>query len=800
VSDTGSENQYPKNLSSPVATGGQGTRLEHEVGAFYLALMLLNAVPRGLDGGAVSEVRFQQLYAGDYLDDIVVVAELPDGDAKLAIQYKRDLEFGNKNKTFDGVLKACWAQFKSSGFRPGRDRVGIGLALYNKTVDEHYQSLLSWARHSTSAADFLERVQKEKLSSRYQRQFLELIRFKLTTYSDGTLSDDDLWLFLRSLVILRFDFHLPSSADYHFIVELLRTVLPADQKLNAADIFGKLDKYAGEAVPTAGRFNVEQVRDRLIREGISLSPAPNCLEDLQRLNDHARYILEEIRNDIGGITLNRTSVVANAQAAMAGNRLFEIVGPPGAGKSAVLRALIENALGQGGTLVLSGERLEGVGWSGFSCGLQLTHRLHEILAALSSSSHPCIFIDGADKISEPGAQRVIKDLISDLKNVVGGKERWSVVITMREENILAFHSWFDWRTLGTPAVFNVTALEASEVGLIAAENRYLLPFLAMPHLQPIIRNPFMLNILVDNRILTAETATEMVATENELRNLWWERVVGANGASGKARQQALLHLGTQAIRKPGGQLVADTITADSLFTLESDRIIKREQNRDFYRFGHDLLEDWVLSRVLDRHRSDLPAYLKEIGQPLGLLRPVQLLACSLLESNEDPDEWLKLVHAVELEVGLGPRWKHALQIAPLLSTKVGKLLERLADHLLENDGAILEQILRALQTVEVNPNPALAAGAAWLSKTPAEFLALMYSQAQPRPRTWIPMIWWLVRRSERVPRRLRPLVAQLMKIWQKESPPGSPYRKDIGQLAFKWFEEATRSWSPYETE
>jgi hypothetical protein len=88
VNETGNENYSPKNLSSPVATGGQGTRLEHEVGAFYLALLLLNAVPRGLDGGVITEVRFQQLYAKEPLDDIVVVAKLPDGETKLAIQYK----------------------------------------------------------------------------------------------------------------------------------------------------------------------------------------------------------------------------------------------------------------------------------------------------------------------------------------------------------------------------------------------------------------------------------------------------------------------------------------------------------------------------------------------------------------------------------------------------------------------------------------------------------------------------------------------------------------------------------------
>lgn len=797
---TTNESNFAKNLSSPVSTGGEGTRLEHAVGAFFLAALLMKAIPRGLDGGVTKEVRFQQLYAGEPLDDIVVIAELPDGDVKLAIQYKRDLTFGEKNRVFEGVLRACWETFKAPDFRPGRDRVGIGLALYNKTIDEHYQSLLSWARHSIDSAYFLNRVSKEKLSNKYQRNFLKLIRDILDACSGNSVSDDDLWNFLRSLVILRFDFHVTGSADYHYTVELLRTALPVEHKSRADEVLGKLDKYVGAAVPDAGGFNIDRLNEMLLAEGISLSPAPDCVEDLQRLNDHSRYILAGIKNDIGGVCLNRAGLVAQAQAALDQHRLLEIIGPSGVGKSALLKALVENAQGQGGALVFSEARLEGMGWSGFSSHLQLARRLPEILSALSGSRRPVIFIDGADKITEPGAQKIIGDLLVDLMNVAGGAERWSMVLTARDDNLEEFHSWFKWPVLGPPATFDVAELEAEEVRLIAAENAYLQPFLEMPHLQPITHNPFLLNILVDKRILTAETSPEMLATESELRNLWWERVVGASGAAGRARQLALLQLGAHVIKAPGQQLVPEATLASPLFSLEADRILLREPDRDLYRFGHDLLEDWVLCRLLDQRREDLPDYLKEIGQPRGVLRAVQLLGCSLLELNKKPDEWLKLIQIVEQDASIELRWRYTLQTAPLASTKVDGLLEQLTASLLENDGALLEKILLAIRATEINLNAGLLVGATRLSKDPAEVLALMYSQPLPRFRTWVPMIGWLVRHADKLPRSLRPLTVQLMTVWQKESPTGSPYRYEVGELAFQWFEEATRRWNPYEPE
>src|SRR5262249_5248039 len=111
-----------------------------------------------------------------------------------------------------------------------------------------------------------------------------------------------------------------------------------------------------------------------------------------------------------------------------------------------------------------------------------------------------------------------------------------------------------------------------------------------------------------------------------------------------------------------------------------------------------------------------------------------------------------------------------------------------------------EKILLALRAIEVNPNPALLEGAMRLSRNPAEFLALIYSQPQPRARTWAPMIGWLVKRYDKLPGRLHSLIVQLMMIWQKESPPDSPYRKEVGELAFKWYEASTWRWNPHETE
>ena len=126
-------------VASPVSTGGGGSDYEKRVGAYYLAATLLGSVPRGLEAGITREVRFQRLFEGEPLDDLVIIADLPIGEAKLALQIKRDLTFGEKNEIFDEVLRACWETFNSPGFNIGIDRFGIVVALYSKNIDEHYQ-------------------------------------------------------------------------------------------------------------------------------------------------------------------------------------------------------------------------------------------------------------------------------------------------------------------------------------------------------------------------------------------------------------------------------------------------------------------------------------------------------------------------------------------------------------------------------------------------------------------------------------------------------------------------------------
>ncbi len=788
-------------VASPISTGGAGSDYEKRVGAYYLAALLLQAVPRGQEAGVTREVRFQRLYEGEPLDDLIIVSDLPVGEAKLALQIKRDLTFGEKDKIFDEVIQACWETFKSTNFHIGIDRFGVGIGLYSKNIDEYYQSVLTWARTSTDADDFLKRINQPRLANQTQRSFVQLIRGKLDSYSGSSVTDDEIWNFLRSMVILYFDFQRDGSRDYSYSVEIVSHLLNADKKAEAPQLFTELVNLAAEANRTAGSFNADILRQRLQAKFSLLSPV-DCRSDLEKLRQESGFALNDIRVDIGGLSLSRTALIVDALEKLSEASLIEIVGSSGAGKSALLKTLVEHQRGEGPVLVISGDRITGVGWSSYASTLQLRQPLNKLLVALSGSSRPTIFIDGADRIVETGKRAVVNDLLRTLAEVPlseDGSRHWTVVFSAREENLQDVYRWLNWQALGKPTRLQVPELTEEELQSVVEYSPRLKPLLSLSQLSPILKNPLMLRLLEDPRMLPNPGDLPPVATEIEISKVWWDRLVCHEGSvSGRDRKSSLLKLGKQVIKSPGKHFtVEETVSPESIISLTADRIFVQDPDREVYHFDHDLLEDWVMYRLLDQRREDLSAYLQELDEPFGLYRAVQLLGLALLENSKTADSWIQLIEQVEQASELSSRWRQALLTAPLVSPRSSELLDKAEPLLIADNARRLIELLVAVRTLEVMPNFSLM-----FLFTEAELqssdrvMPLLMSDPIPRWSVWQPFMGWLLKRLNDLPTSVRPEAVKLMEIWQVKSPTGSIYRKEIGEIAIAWLKEAEarRGW------
>jgi hypothetical protein len=380
-----------------------------------------------------------------------------------------------------------------------------------------------------------------------------------------------------------------------------------------------------------------------------------------------------------------------------------------------------------------------------------------------------------------------------------GSRHWTVVFSAREENLQKVYRWLNWQALGKPTRLQVPELTEEELQSIVDHSPRLKPLLSLNQLSPILKNPLMLRLLEDSRMLPNPEDLPSVATEIEISKVWWDRLVGNEGSvSGCDRKSSLLRLGRQVVKSPGNHFtVEETVSPESIISLTADRIIVKDPDREVYRFSHDLLEDWVMYRLLDQRREDLSAYLQELDEPFGLYRAVQLLGLALLENSNTADSWIQLIEQVEQASELSSRWRQALLTAPLGSPRSSELLDKAEPLLIADHARRLIELLIAVRTLEVMPNFSLMPLFTEEDLQSSDrVMPLLMSDPIPILSVWQLFMGWLLKRIKDLPASVRPEAIKLMEIWQVKSPIGSIYRKEIGEIASAWLkeEEARRGW------
>jgi ATPase family associated with various cellular activities (AAA) len=766
-------------LASPYSTGGGGEDFEARVLAYYLGCVLTRSIPRGLPDAVATSVSSQALYQCEPLDDILVRAERSDGEAKLALQVKRDIAFGEKDEKFEDVMRRAWETFTAEAFREGVDRFGIVLGLYGKTVDEHYTTVLTWARHAATAADFFQRVRTERLSSKKQRFFLALLRKLLNRVAGQAVTDEQLWRFCRSFVLLHFDLQAEGSRDAAQLRLMLQLALNIEDATKAQDLETRLFELASAMKPAAGTHSTETLRAELAPK-FTLRAPQQVLADVERLRENAQFILRDIETTAGGVSLARTEVVEQATAALGKARLISLAGEPGTGKSGVLRFLIERAMAESSVLLLSGDRLTGTGWPSFAHDLGLTSPLRDLLRAIATGAQPTLFIDGLDRVSAPDGQRVINDLLRAIAEAGADDARpWTIVFTARTQNLPGVLTWLATARADAMQSIEVTQVTDREFAVIAEEHPTLALLDADERFHPITRNLFMIGRLTDPRIAD-QLPTKVIATELDVATTWWTYVVGAGGAAGVARQALLIALADDLLRATRTNGPFDP---GALHSLEADRIVSRD-NFGVVRFTHDIFEDWSFARLLGQKRDQLVVFLSSVPTPFRLQRAVRLFAAMLLESGDTPT-WGQLLAAIEADAALKERWHQTFVSSPLLSARGADLLQAVQPLLLEGAAERLRALLTAAATLDVGPNAFWGPMLRSLPGRP-DLAALFMDDPTPRWPRWIPLVWWLTAAESAVPGSARVDAVRVLELWQVHAPEGSILRAEVADVALKW--------------
>jgi hypothetical protein len=272
-------------VSNPFSTGGGGTKFEYEVGALFLASLLTEDIPPGISDGRIHKIQFQASHTGVLLDDVVITVR--NGIQRvIAYQIKHKLKFSKSDNTFKGVIRDCWKTFEHSN--PEADKVGMGVEIYSQTLDEQLQTLLDWAETSLDSQEFTKKVNLDHFSSDKKREFIETFSSCATSAKGSAITDNELWRFLRSLIIYRFDIR-ENGGDRRFCINNLCKIVEGQDIDKAKVLFNTLYTIAGRyavnggSIDRASLLSLAEVRSQIV------DTKPHKIE----FNSRAQIILNE---------------------------------------------------------------------------------------------------------------------------------------------------------------------------------------------------------------------------------------------------------------------------------------------------------------------------------------------------------------------------------------------------------------------------------------------------------------------------------------------------------------------------
>jgi len=787
-------------MTNPFSSGGGGTHFEARVAGYYIAAVLCEASGRGLPGDFAKVVQSQRAAFDKPLDDIIIKGVRQDGrETQLDIQIKNKLTFTGNDPEWVDVLKRAWDTFTKDTFDPTLHRIGVGIGTYNARADQHYQSVLTWATYSTDGRDFRERIEKGDYSHKDKQAFVGTVRTVLTAHVGREPTDDEVWRFLGSFVIIHFDFQSgDASRDTAGVVDRLKGLLaPANRGL-AAGIWDYLVKKAGELIPAGGGVSRVTLVQQLSRDGFSLGSAPSFWRDIAPLQRESALALGDIKVHIHGLRLHRADPYQSVRQGLEEARFIQIDGEPGSGKSALLKDLAEECSRNGPVLVLKDMRIQPKGWASHAHVLGVSADLPSLLREYACAGSPVLFIDGIDKIVDPAIQLTVNDVLKAIA-FDDALSQWRIVVTVREQNLRHLETWLDPDALKKLPLRTVTveALNDNELDIVARRFPRLRPLLNQSgNADIILRRPFFLDAMLT--LAGLEGTERLPATEVELLKLWWD--LGASDRADFSLAQhcrnLLLQLAERLATAPNRPISINDLAPERINELKSAGILRDTDLGHSVVFTHDIYEEWALCQLLISRGHDLASFLKNRSEADVFVRPVQLLGTYLLEAKPSVEDWKALYENVG-GADLRPVWQRAVLTSSLHSTRATQLLRGVANYLLENNGDHLRKMLMALATTEVLPNPVFLDEKLTPDIEPADRTMLAHYAAVPKAVTWVRFLDWLMPLVPTLPPQLIPDLLPVFATWQNAFA-GNRVRhcRQIGQLSYGWLlalEEANRA-------
>ncbi len=761
-------------MSSPTSTGPAGAHFEGKVGAHYLISMLVEASPRGLPGTAIDRIELQRAPQGMYLDDVIVRAhDLTGGAAVLEIQVKRTITFAPKDKVFRSVVEQIAKTSAKPEFWTSNYQLAIATSATSRKLDGAYQDVLTWAREIGDAKTFTEQIERAGTSNEDMRTFVSTFRSHLR--DAGAPNDDEtVWKLLRRLQILIFDFTAQGSASEELARERCARALEPAEAGTAGDLWKTLTELALEIASSAGDRDRNHLLEDLQKSSFHLAALPSNVGALHALSELSHSALEDIGDRVCGVKLSRLSLVSAVREALESNRYVEIRGDSGVGKSGILRHLAEQVAIESQVLVLAPERTPAGGWLELKSMLGFSGNCRDFLCDLARNGGAVLFIDNLDFFPRDARLAVI-DIVRQAEGVPG----LSIVATARRDFGQFEPSWLPQQSvtkMNPAAPVYVHELAEDEIADLRQAAPRIAWLLTENHpARGVTRNLYRLS-----RLSSLSPNDPVPLSEAEMAVRWWTVADGRKDEGYIDRARLLQNLAMQVVgrasyldsRNSPPSAINALVQSETLRQLGVDRVA----------FRNDVLREWAAANLLFTDPSAVALLPLKEAPPPDLARAVELCARMSIERRGDSTAWLAFLQKLSAE-GINPLWRRAILLSLARSELARDLLTKAAAILFENDGAMLQELIRTVMAVDTQP-----ASKFYVIKDPAQ-TKIPEGFNVPAGPSWARLIQWLLAVSDYLPVAAIPEVARLFTAWCMGLMGQDPLTPAILRQGYAWLIE-----------
>ncbi len=448
-----------------------------------------------------------------------------------------------------------------------------------------------------------------KRGSNKQREALNVFaahaRLAWTKIASRPPKARDLVELARLFRIIRFDL-TPGARDWREASRVIGTNLFGREDAGSKAITTLLDIVRG-LIQSGASIRCDGLLGALRNAGFEDTRTPRYDEDVRRLRQVTELECDRLRRHsvlplAGGISIQRECLAPLASAVDDGSVL--VVGEPGAGKTGVLVALVEQRLAKIGPIVfLSVERLAGATTlDDLRAELRLDHPLIEVLAAWPGKHPGVLVIDALDASRGEPSEGVFASLIEEAVAQLG--ERWSIVASIRIFDLTNGRRFrqimsgtppdpaFALKDLNQVSHFLVRRLTEGELNEVAQSNQTLgsLVETAPTSLRGLLSNVF--NLSLAAKLIDGDVAVDnihKIATQSDLIDLYEDIRLPSNrlkvaAASAVAKMVERRSLSVLAVSVDHEAI--DDVLQSGVMTKAGDRIA----------FAHHVLFDHVAGR------------------------------------------------------------------------------------------------------------------------------------------------------------------------------------------------------------